>query len=101
MQLEHALHLCREVRDTKGEGWVLHNLGRMCLELGKLEEAKAYLNQAWKIRSEISDVRGMGWTLFHIGKVALEQHEHEEALASLLSAQRIFEDIQHSDRTQI
>jgi tetratricopeptide (TPR) repeat protein len=95
--LARALELCRGVGDPKGEGWILHNLGRLYLDAGSFNEAGEHFAQALTIRKQIRDSRGLGWTLFNLGTLALKQQRYEDALSFLLSARRIFAAIHSPD----
>lgn len=95
--LEKALQINREVSDRKGEGWTLHNLGRVYMLLKQKDRAKDYFKQALIIRRAVGDRKGEGWTLHNIGLVYLEERHYDVALGCFLLTKAIFDKVNSPD----
>ena len=67
------------------KGTTLHNLGKVCAELGEIERAREYLEQSLYIRREIGYRAGEGKTLRNVGSVY-------KALGQIKQAQQCYQD---------
>jgi len=86
----HSLRSLESVRATgqpHALSAVLNNLGNQCREIGKLDEATAYLQEALDIFKAIGG--GHGHVLENLGRVRLLSGRFREAIASLSEAHSI------------
>lgn len=90
-----ALSIWREVGDY-GHGHVLHNLGRVYLESGCLDDAIASLTEAYRLHIASGDLRGQAIALKHLGLARHQVGRADQARESLTAALRLFEDL-HED----
>ncbi|PLZ35687.1 hypothetical protein CBP28_00135, partial [Fischerella thermalis WC559] len=58
-----ALAIRKELRDRKGEGETLNNIGEVYIDLGQYPKALKALQQSLAIRKEVKDRVGEGETL--------------------------------------
>jgi len=63
------LVISKEIGDRRGEGNHLENLGNAYSDLGQVEKAIEYYEQALVISKEIGDKRGEGNRLGNLGVV--------------------------------
>jgi tetratricopeptide (TPR) repeat protein len=89
--LEHSkrcLDVLREVGNAALLGTGLNNLGEMYLELGSLDEAASYFEQARDIWAGIG-YYGQGHALHNLARVYLDLARPDDAIVSLTEAHRL------------
>ena len=89
---EHALR-CMELLRTTGRphtvSAALNNLSNHCRDLGRLDEATEYLQEALGIITAIGGGHGHGHVLENLGRIHLLSGRFRKAIASLSEAHRI------------
>jgi tetratricopeptide (TPR) repeat protein len=85
---QRCLDVLRDAGNASLLGSGLNNLGEVCLELGKLDEAADCFRQAHEIWNGIGGY-GEGHVLHNLGRVYLELGRSDEAIASLNESHRI------------
>jgi len=83
-----CLDVLRDVGNASLLGTGFNNLGEVCLELGRLDEAADCFRQAHEIWNGIGGY-GEGHVLHNLGRVYLELGRSDEAIASLNESRRI------------
>jgi len=91
--MEAALEAAQRLQDRSAEGAHLGNLGLAYADLGQVERAIEFYQQALGIRREIGDRRGEGIDLHNIGNLHKDQGEVALAQQYLQQALVIFEEI--------
>ncbi|MBA3440362.1 MAG: tetratricopeptide repeat protein [Pyrinomonadaceae bacterium] len=89
---EAALYAARKLRDRRGEGTRLGNLGNAHRSLGEVRTAIEYHQQALNIAREIGDRRGEGIGLGNLGIAHRSLGETEKAMKFTEAALKIFEE---------
>lgn len=79
-ELQQALSIEREVKDRKGEGQTLINLGNDCFHLTQYEKAIDFFQQALSIEQEVKDRMREAKTLYDIGVAYNHLSQYEKAL---------------------
>ena len=82
----HSLALKMQVGDRQGAAITLGNLGRYCAALGRLAEAKAFLDLDLQIAEKMGDVRGQARVLNDLAEIARDNGELSAAKDMLLRA---------------
>jgi tetratricopeptide (TPR) repeat protein len=77
------------------------DLGLVYHDLGKKQEALAYLKQALSFYREVGNRGGEGTTLHNIGALYFERSRYDVALACFLLARGIFEEVLSPDRDAV
>jgi DNA-binding SARP family transcriptional activator/Tfp pilus assembly protein PilF len=72
-----ALELARAIGDLQAEADLVNNLGVMCMERGRLDEALAYYHRTLALSADVSAGRTQGQN--NIGKVLCLQGEYSDA----------------------
>ena len=96
-----ALDIAREIGYRQGQGNYLGNLGNAYSDLGQVEKAIDYYEQALVIVREIGDRRGEGLWLWGLGYVYHQQGRKEKAIDFLSQALAILEEIKHPDAARL
>ena len=78
---EEELALRRELSDSPGTAWAIHNLGLVALHQGDLARAASHLEEALALFATHEDWEGMGFTRAALGRVAAESGDDERAAA--------------------
>ncbi len=94
---QQALDIVRAIGGHWG-GHMLHNLGRVHLQQGRLDEAIARLVEALAEHQAAGDLDGGAWALRHLGEAQAETGEGAAARASLTEALRIFEQVGNQEQ---
>jgi hypothetical protein len=98
-RLSEASECLQEAFDiwTAGEfyvhGYLMHNLGRVFLETGRIAEAIATLIQAHGLHVASGDVRGQAVTLSYLGRAQHAVGQESQARASMSVAAELFESL--------
>jgi tetratricopeptide (TPR) repeat protein len=88
-----ALELRRSIRDKKGIGASLNNMGNVYEDMGNYPEAlNNYLNSL-KIKEAIGDKKGMGNSYNNIGNVYNYQGNHQQAIRNHVAALKLRQEI--------
>jgi CHAT domain-containing protein/tetratricopeptide (TPR) repeat protein len=77
---EQALIIYREIKDRKGEGSALNNLGNVYKSLGDYPKAIDYLQQSLTIATEVKDRKGEGSALNNLGTVYQSLGDYPKAI---------------------
>lgn len=77
-KLDQALVIYLEVKDRRGEGVALHNLGRTYYSLGRYDKAIEYDERALAIRRELKDRAGEGVSMQSLGLTYLTMRRFEK-----------------------
>jgi tetratricopeptide (TPR) repeat protein len=80
--LEKQVTLAREIRDRRGEGRALDNLGRAYYELERPRDALEHHDLALGIARELGDRRSEGSALFNRAQCLIEVGDHRSAIVS-------------------
>ncbi|HEV3380350.1 MAG TPA: BTAD domain-containing putative transcriptional regulator [Trebonia sp.] len=72
-------------------GYAVHNLGRVCLQSGRMGEALASFGEAHRVHTASGDLRGQATALKFLGQAQRESGEEDMGRASLAAALVIFE----------
>ena len=90
---QQALDIQRGLKDHRGEGQVLGNLGVQYYRLGQSDQAIEYHQQALAIHREFKDLRFEGNELINLGEVYYDIGQYEQALECFQQALDIFRKI--------
>jgi DNA-binding SARP family transcriptional activator len=74
-------------------GYAVHNLGRVFLKSGRMDEALANFTEAHRVHTASGDLRGQAIALELLGQAQRESGQEEQGRASLAAALVIFEDL--------
>ncbi len=78
---EKSLAIVRELKDRKGEGRTLNNLGLVYADWGQYEKALEYYEQSLAITRRAQEIaKSEGNTLMNIGRLLQHRGEHRKAL---------------------
>ena len=88
-----AVQACREIGDRRGEGNHLGNLGNAYRNLGEVERAIDFYQQALTISRDIGDRRGEGADLGNLGIAYRNLGEVERAIELMEASVKIFDEI--------
>ncbi|HEY1391144.1 MAG TPA: tetratricopeptide repeat protein [Ktedonobacterales bacterium] len=80
-------------RDPRSEAITLNNLGSLAADLGRLDEARTYREQALAIQRDLGDRYSEGVTLGNLGALAQELGHDEQAQKYFEQALAIFSEI--------
>ncbi|MEM8862030.1 MAG: tetratricopeptide repeat protein, partial [Chloroflexota bacterium] len=89
--IQQSLKFAREIGDLKRVSDNLNLLGEMSHNLGKIEEAIAYLEEAVDIAKDIGSHYGLGYSLDQLGQVYTIQGKYEKAGEYLKKSIEAFE----------
>ena len=56
--LHRSLQLFRECHDELGESWTCNSLGNLLLQIGQIDDAKAFIELSMQIKNRHGDIRG-------------------------------------------
>jgi tetratricopeptide (TPR) repeat protein len=87
-----ARDICREIGGY-GEGHALHNLGRVYIQLHRLDDAAASLDEAVRKHRAAGDLSGEAVAFKHFGQLHELTGDLAQARAAWTTAQTIFEQI--------
>jgi len=91
---EQQLVITREIRDRRGEGNALGNLGNAYYSLGEPQKAIEFYEQLLNIAREIGDRRGEGNALFN-SAIALDKlGDRPQAIARAEASLQILKEIE-------
>lgn len=79
-EFQQALSIEREVKDRKGEGQTLINLGNDCFHLTQYEKAIDFFQQALPIEQEVKDRMREAKALYDIGACNSSLNQYEKAI---------------------
>ena len=91
--LKHALDICQEIGDRKGEGSSVGYLGVVSWSQGDYAEASNYYQQALNIFRQIGDRMSESIALTNLGGVCAEQGDYVRAIACFEEDLRISREI--------
>ena len=91
--IKQALTIHREIKDRRGEGADLGNIGVVYAKLDQYQTALESIKQALTIHREIKDRRGEGNDLNNIGVVYKYLGKYQKAKAAFQDSVTIFETI--------
>ena len=84
--------MVRRSRDVIGEGYLLSDLGGVSALAGRLEQARAFYEQALVLREQIMDTSGAATIRLALAKVLVRLTEPGRAATLLEEAAAIFEE---------
>ncbi|MBD2384210.1 CHAT domain-containing protein [Cylindrospermum sp. FACHB-282] len=90
---EQGLVIVRQIRERRGEGVILNEIGGVYRSLGEYAKALEFLQQALAIYKQIDDKASEGGTLNNIGLVYNKLGEYPKALAFYQQALAIHKEI--------
>ena len=99
--MSSRLLIAREIGDRRGEGNALGNLGLAYADLGEVEKAIGYHEQALVISRAIGDRRGEGATLSNLGNAYADLGKVEKARGYLQQALAIGQQIKDPQIIQV
>jgi tetratricopeptide (TPR) repeat protein len=85
------------IGDRRRHAAALDGLGRVALESGYLEEARAFVERGMQLHAEIGDRRGLAVSLLHLGDATRALRRPEQALRHYRRARRVFEEMGYAD----
>jgi len=77
---EKSPTIARELKDRKGEGTTLNNLGIVFKDWGQYDKAVDYYEKSLAIRIELKDRKGEGQTLNNLGLVFKDWGQYDKAV---------------------
>ncbi|MGQ0776506.1 MAG: ATP-binding protein [Pseudonocardiales bacterium] len=89
----HAVHAARRIGDLVSEAHALTNLGTVCWQQGRYEQAADHLQQALPLSHKIGDRVGEARALGNLGLVYWRQSSYEPAVEHLQRALALFDEI--------
>jgi tetratricopeptide (TPR) repeat protein len=84
----------RRLSEPRNNGIVIGNLGEAYRELGEVNKAISYYEQALRISREIGDKRNEGLWLYNLGVTYKDQESNKLALACFLMSAKIRKEIE-------
>ncbi|MDZ7721716.1 MAG: hypothetical protein U5R06_02535 [candidate division KSB1 bacterium] len=85
-----ALELYQSMKNYKGQGKVLNDLGSIYQLKQDDEQAYQYYIQSMQAREQVKDISGMAETRFNLAVLSLTQKKIREAVMGLLESQFVF-----------
>lgn len=89
----HALELHRRLEDLPAVATVLNNLGAVCVRLGRLKQARSYLERCRRVDEHLRDEAGLAVTLHNLARLAERAGEREAASALYEFSRGLFRDL--------
>lgn len=82
--------MVRDDGDVIGEGYILHDLGRVHVHLGELTEAASYFARALSVREDILDQAGAASVRVDLADLSLRGDDTAKAGGLLTDALEVF-----------
>jgi tetratricopeptide (TPR) repeat protein len=86
-RLNVALHIVQDTGNRRGQGSALHQLARLQLQRGDINEAVALYRRCLRVNQYLGDAEGLSWTHCRLGGALRLLGQHTQALQHLHQAQ--------------